>query len=377
MAIDEREYARKRAEQRQQSSWYKLKEGDNCFRILPTPPSDDVQTNWFEYAVHREVGPKKTTVRCGIDPVSGEGQCWICDKLIPHLKAKKLEQRATALAPRANVLIQVAKVDENGKMTGPYLFTPAKTLADQLLASIFGSRKRSYIDPVRGYNINVSRTGTGRLDTKYGMLEPDQDSTAVPKTLLAKVQPFSELKEVPVYSQAKQQAAYSGKDVAEEPEQDEEEPPRRRARVAAPVEEEEVADAGLDDDELATDDVGDEDLVDDPDPDAEEEPAPPRRAAKPAAKPAARPAARRAAPVEEEEPEAELAGDDEELLEDDLPDEIDLNDLGDEPPLEEEEEAPAPKPRAAAKPAARPAAKPAARPASKVAVPAPKPKARR
>ena len=399
MGFDEREYARKRAEVRQQSSWFKLVVGDNTFRILPTPPTKTVKTNFFEYAVHREVGPKKATVRCGVDPVTGEGECWLCDVKIPALKKKRLETRATALAPKAQLLVQVAKVDgDDGKMSGPFLFTPSKQVADQLLASIFGSKKRSYIDPAKGYNISISRTGTGRNDTRYGILEPDQEPTKVPQALLDKVKPFESLKEVPLYSQAKQQAAYLGQDVPED-EEEEEDRPKSKTRKPAPVEddpdgpEEESDDEDADDEdeeveedadeeeepapkktskapaakkgkaapepeedeeEVSDDEDVDEEEEDEPE-DEEEAPAPKKTKATPPVKGKKKPADEE----EEEEPEVEVD-------EDDPEDEIDLDDLEDE--AEEEEEEPAPKK------AAKPAAKTAAKPAAKAS---PKPKARR
>ena len=318
MSFDEREYARKRAEQRQQSSWYKLKEGDNTFRILPTPPTKTVHTNFFEYAVHRDVGPKKQVVRCGIDPVTGEGECWLCDVKIPSLRKKKLESRALALAPKSQLLVQIAKVDDDGKMTGPLLFTPAKTIADQLLASIFGSRKRSYVDPTKGYNISINRTGTGKNDTRYGILEPDQEPSKVPQALLDKLKPFEELKEVPAYSQAKQSAAYLGQDVAEEEEEEEEAPKSKTRKPAVEAED--------DEDEPAVEDDAD---IDDAD---EDVPAPKSKAKKKAApvdedvedEPEPEPKAKgkvksKAKPVEEE-PEVE---DDDEDIPDDLDDEDD------------------------------------------------------
>jgi len=368
MAFDERAYARKRAEQRQQSSWYKLKVGDNRFRILPTPPPKKITSEtdrlfFKEYALHRDVGPQKVTVRCGIDPVSGEGECWICDKLIPHLQAKRLEQRASALQAKTQFLVQVASVDDDDKMTGPFLFTPAKTVADQLLASIFGAKKKSYTDPVRGYNISVSRTGTGKNDTKYGMITADEDPTPVPKALLDKLKPFAELKEVPIYSQAKQQAAYSGKSVDEvEPEQEEEQPRSRRRAVAEEVEEPvedidtEAEAVDEDDPDLDADEPVDGEDLPAEDEELVEEPPAPR--AKPKAKPVA---VRRPAPVEEVADEP---------LEDDIPDDIDLDAIDDEG-----DDAPDPEPvrRPAAKPGPRPvAAKPAARPASRVSAPNPK-----
>src|ERR1035438_10249224 len=161
--MDRREQARRSGAERSTSSWYKLREGDNCFRILPTPESKKTAGLWLEYSVHRDVGPKKTMVRCGHPPASDDGEqgvCWLCDQQIPKLKAKGHDSRATALVSKDVFVIQVAKVDEDGNMTGPFIFSPSSGIANQILSSVLGSKKRDYADPKRGYNLNLSRTGT-------------------------------------------------------------------------------------------------------------------------------------------------------------------------------------------------------------------------
>jgi len=405
MGFDERDYARRRAEARQQSSWFKLNVGDNCFRIVPTPPTDTVKTNFYEYSIHREVGPRKQTVRCGIDidPETGEqvGECWLCDTKIPQLKAKKQDSRATALASKAQVIMQVAKVEELGegktKFSGPFLFTPAPTIANQLLASIFGNRKRSYVDPKKGYNLNISRTGTGRNDTRYGVIEPDQDPSAVPQSLIDKVKPFEDLKEIPVYSQAKQQAAYLGQDVVEEDE-DQEQPQTRRSaapasRKAAVVQEPEddepvdddVDDDAVDDVDDAGEDVNlDDDDVDlDPEPELELEPPSRKRAAAPApAKAAARPASRKVVEPDPDEDTEEAIDPDTEDLPNDAEDDLEIDDADDagddlDPDdadvIDDEPDTP---PSRTARPAARQAAKPAPAPARRAVAPPARPAAR-
>jgi hypothetical protein len=218
-----REKARKRANERSDGVWLKLKEGETTFRCLPTPESapgvDDGM--WMEYAVHREVGPKKETVRCGKSVPDRKGPCWICDVQIKKLRTKGNVTRAKALEPKDIFLIQAAKVEDDGTMSGPKLFTPSTTVATQLLTSIFGSKKRDYADPKKGYNITIERTGTGKNDTRYGMLQPDSDPTPVSAEIMEKLKPFSQLIEIPVYSEAKQKAAYVGQEAVEEPDTEE------------------------------------------------------------------------------------------------------------------------------------------------------------
>lgn len=223
---DYKAQARKRAAEMKSNIWFKLAEGDNHFRILPTPESKKTQPLWFEYNIHRDVGPKKVSVTCGKD-MEGEGSCWLCDSAIPKLRKKGKEGRAAALEPKSVFVVQVAKVtmqdDETAKYSGPFLFSPSKGVASQILSTVIGSKKRTYEDPKKGYNITLSRTGTGKNDTRYGILEADSEPSAVPKELVSKLKPFSEIKEIQLYDEAKQKAAYSGVDAVDDDDDDEDE----------------------------------------------------------------------------------------------------------------------------------------------------------
>jgi hypothetical protein len=217
--------ARKRAAERSDGVYLRLKEGDTTFRILPTPDSSEGAEDgmFIEYGVHRDVGPKKEIVRCGKSIPEGTGRCWLCDEQIPKLRKKGNVTRAKAMEPRDVFLLQVAKVNEDGSMIGPKIFTPSKTVADQIMTSIFGSKKKTYEDPKKGYNLTINRVGTGKNDTRYGIIEPDEESTVVPAELMKKLKPFNELKEIPAYDEAKQKAAYVGQDAIEDPDDEDDE----------------------------------------------------------------------------------------------------------------------------------------------------------
>src|SRR5215471_4072433 len=135
---DYKNRARKRAQERAASIWMKLKEGDNTFRILPTPKSKTSPSMFIEYSVHRDVGPNRSILRCGKDPVTREGSCYICDVYVPRMQRKGKNRTAEAVRARDVLVMQVAKVGDDDKMTGPFLWQPAKRTGDQVLASIFG-----------------------------------------------------------------------------------------------------------------------------------------------------------------------------------------------------------------------------------------------
>ena len=239
---DWREEARRRFKEKQQKGRYKLAEGENTIRILPRIGSKKSQAPFFEYMVHREVGPNKRFVRCGKD-LHGEGDCWLCDVKIPSLANSgetAKEKRAEALASKEQFVVQVATIDvDTGKMRGPFLWTVSTGGARSLAARLLGvlkSTKRDYVHPTKGYNMTIERTGTGKTDTVYGQPVADEDPSKVDPKILSKAKPFSAL--IPAYSEEQQKAAYFGRDEREEEEEEEEETERKKGRKDEEEEEE-------------------------------------------------------------------------------------------------------------------------------------------
>ena len=233
---DWREEANERYKEKASKGRFKLVEGENTIRILPRVKAKS-KVPFYEYLVHREVGPNKRFVRCG-KTLSGDGECWLCDHKIPALEKSESsakQKMAATLQPKEQFVVQVASVDaDSGKMTGPFLWTVSTGGARSLAARLLGvlrSTKRDYIDPVKGYNLTIERTGTGKLDTVYGAVTPDEEPSRVSEKILAKAKPFSEL--IPAYSEEQQKAAYFGQDSREEtgrssPEEDEEVKPKKK-----------------------------------------------------------------------------------------------------------------------------------------------------
>ncbi len=294
---DYKDRARKRAKERSSGFWWKLVVGDNSIRLLPTPESDTTPSVWMEYGVHRDVGRLKKTVRCGKVPNSDKGRCWLCDKKIPVLRDSGKEARASALEPQIMTLLQVAIPGEDGVLEGPRGWNPSKKVGDRILGSVLGSKKTEYVDAKKGHCINITRHGTGKNDTTYDWDLPDEEATPIPADMLKKLKAFSELKEIPQYSEAAQKAAFEGVELEEGrgASKDEDDPKPRKPKKP-PVEE----------DEDEEEDDADSEEEEDADEDAEEEdpePVKPKAKKKPAPEPE---------PEEEEESEDEDEDEEEE-----------------------------------------------------------------
>ena len=205
--------ARKRAKEIGGSKFYKMAVGDNCIRVLPTPKGKKSDELFIEIQTHDKVGPNKKWLRCGIDPVTGKGKCWICDKLIPQLRKKGKEERAAALEPRRQMVVMIAEVDpEDGSMVGPKPWLPSMGVQKGLLAKVFDSKKHNYTDLKKGYNLTYKRVGSGQFDTEYFGPDKDDEPSKVPSSVHSKLRPFEEVKDIPTYSESVQKKAYNGDD---------------------------------------------------------------------------------------------------------------------------------------------------------------------
>jgi hypothetical protein len=304
--MDKKEAAAQKFKERTASKRFKLPEGNTTFRVLPNKRGLD-KAEYIEYAMHSNVGARKAYLRCGKN-IRGEGECWLCDELIPKLeKSGKSSHRALAEAMKRKecFAVQIAYKSE-GKWVGPTLWEMSTGIANKLL-NVMSRRDVSH--PQKGYNLTISRQGTTMTSTKYGDIDRDDEKSEVDEDILAKLKTFKEV--LRKYDEKVQQTEYYGheqtEDEAEEEEttskkpadeEEEEETPKPKKPVKKPVEEEE----------------------EEPEPEEEEEETP-------------KPKTGKKKPKDEEEEETEEEA---EAEEDDIPD------------LEEEEEE-TPKPKAGKK----------------------------
>ena len=208
-----KEKARQRLKEWKQGDTFRLAEGENVFRILPNKRGLEYAP-YIEFRVHRNVGPDQGFVRCGID-MDGNGDCWLCKKLEELSKSKDPARRlqAKAAAAREQMLVQVAPYDpETGQFGKPkpwWIPTGGPRSLAVTILSLLASSKRSYYDPVKGYNITIERTGQGPRNTRYGTPIPDDEPTRVPKEILAQMKYLEDY--VPPYDPEEQKAIFYGR----------------------------------------------------------------------------------------------------------------------------------------------------------------------
>lgn len=227
---DWREEAGRRAKEKGEGTTLTIDPGVVCLRICPDKkdllpngqvgPKGIVTPPFREFRVHRDVGPDDAFVACGKD-INGKGKCYGCDRLIPTLLNSGSESKrvaASKMEAQEQLIVQVLKLDsDTQKFTKPKIWwvstgsgIPGKqkdSLATRLLGK-FKTSKRDLVDPTKGYNINVERTGTG-MRTRWPGLDVDESPSKVPASLLALAVSLDTI--VPQYDEEDFKNAYLGR----------------------------------------------------------------------------------------------------------------------------------------------------------------------
>lgn len=145
-------------------NFLKFAEGKTVIRFIPPRKGEKGVVTWYKH--YFEAGGERKQIVC-LKRQTGE-HCPIC------AKGNKLKgsgnrldaKRARAYEPRAYVYANVVnmKNPEKGPQTANFSVGFFKDIKAQIDASDVG---RVFADPVKGYNIVVTRKGTGRNDTEY------------------------------------------------------------------------------------------------------------------------------------------------------------------------------------------------------------------
>ena len=204
---------RERVKDKEEGGTMKLTEGDNCLRIMPNKKGLNHPPH-IEFRVHRNVGPDNGFCACGKD-IDGAGECWLCNTMIPSLEgSQNPSKRAMAdkISSAEQFLVQVSRFDidtRRFRLPKPWwVSTGGPQSLSVKIHSLIASSRRDYDDPVKGYNINIHRTGSG-MKTRYGSVEPDDEPTVVPKEVLAGIKPLEEF--LPIYDPEDQKALFYGR----------------------------------------------------------------------------------------------------------------------------------------------------------------------
>ena len=153
---------------------YRMVEGGNSIRILPPTWESESHHYGLDIWVHFQVGPTHSHVLC-IDRMQRfdycdeaiRGQiCPVCQE-IETARESGDQEYLKQLYPSSRVFYWI--IDRNNEGKGPQLLAVSKAVDDQLSFACIDRQANEVIpiaDPYEGYDIFISRTGTG-LMTRY------------------------------------------------------------------------------------------------------------------------------------------------------------------------------------------------------------------
>lgn len=186
--IQEKKKMLEAQEQQRQGLFYKFRQGDNVFRILPYK-----DVFYLEVFQHR-VGGKLVICPKTFDPVK---RCPICEK-VEQLREEGLLQEASRLKQIVRYYSVVVYKEDNEEKVGiiGYGNLIWKALANLLLDPEWGD----FTDYRNGYAININRAGEG-LETEYHVVPR-------PKKAVSKEKWESWLKKAPKLEEVFKEPSY-------------------------------------------------------------------------------------------------------------------------------------------------------------------------
>jgi len=173
LSLDERLAARRKQLSERGSgggNWHFLKDGKSRIRVIPTlNPDDDWSAEVQTFFINN------TTV---ISPNSFGEPCAIMETYnkLSGSKKEKDNNLAKKFRPKKKFLVVTIKytddkgreVDQNGIRA---IALPNAAYTDMLDMYLDKDESGDFTDPIRGYDILISRTGKGMLDTEYSAVK--------------------------------------------------------------------------------------------------------------------------------------------------------------------------------------------------------------
>jgi len=160
---------------------YSMPERENILRILP--PLTAGEFFGLEVWIHSNVGINKDSFLCGRkSPLStkfGFTQCVICDYIASIQRRGGAKEEYDPLRARRRVMFNM--VDRDKPSDGVQIWVAPYTAADDIVRLCYDRRTQAIqdiSDPVKGYDIFITREGQG-INTKYKGIQLDRLPTPV------------------------------------------------------------------------------------------------------------------------------------------------------------------------------------------------------
>ncbi len=146
---------------------YRAKQGANLLRILP-PGWPKARHFGLYVKIHRDVGPDNRAYLCTRENESSPyKQCPVCEALY-KLGPKATQEDRKLLRSVDNVVYYV--IDRDNEKDGVQVWMTSPATDSEIAAQMVNRRTKSVlniVEPENGYDIEFTRTGTTRNNTRY------------------------------------------------------------------------------------------------------------------------------------------------------------------------------------------------------------------
>lgn len=146
---------------------FRAKQGANLIRIAP-PTWEKAKHYGLLIRLHRDIGPRDRQYLCPKEnPSSPSKECPICDALY-DLGSRATMEDKRALSPGEAYIYYI--IDRDDEKLGLQVWQASLTINSEIAAQCINRRTRAVlniIDIDKGYDIEFTRTGTTKNNTRY------------------------------------------------------------------------------------------------------------------------------------------------------------------------------------------------------------------
>lgn len=145
---------------------YAPKQGANLLRILP-PSWKGARHFGLRVKIHYDVGPEDRRYLCLRDENSPHKRCPVCEALY-DLGPNATQEEKRALRAGDGIVYYV--IDRDAEKDGVQVWLTSPTNDSEIAAQMVNRRNKSVLPiahPDDGYDVEFSRTGTGKMKTRY------------------------------------------------------------------------------------------------------------------------------------------------------------------------------------------------------------------
>lgn len=153
-------------------SFLKLVTGKNTLRILPPRPGEQFYGQTFQHFINTDAGGNARPVSFNCPRLISGDSCPACEKWQALKRSANQKDQAAARGYQARFRAFYNVINRDDEAAGPKILAVGKSIVDQINELGMQIKEEDgvdFLDPFKGFNIQITRTGVG-LSTEYKVL---------------------------------------------------------------------------------------------------------------------------------------------------------------------------------------------------------------